>query len=377
MRWFWRQSEKKHFSTRSRDSVHPSATAATAATAATSPTAMPEAISTFAQDDNHKQAQVPTTVEQRQTASPRPPRQVLDLPALMHIKSLELRAKMIVEGYWSGLHRSPYHGFSVEFTEYRQYTPGDDPRYLDWRLYARSDRFYIKRFEDETNLRCHLVVDGSRSMGFGAPYSKSQYAVTLAATLAYFLAGQRDAVGLITFDDCIREVLPARYRPGHLRQLLLALERPLPGHATNLDVPLRAVADMLRKRGMVVLFSDLLAPLDSLATHLGWLRARGHEVVVIQILDRAELDFSFEHPALFQDMESGENFFVEPDRIRADYSRRLQEHCGAVQSACARLGVEYRLVPSDSPPRDVLHDFLTKRLANKASMGRSARRGGR
>ncbi|MCF7765980.1 MAG: DUF58 domain-containing protein, partial [Verrucomicrobia bacterium] len=152
----------------------------------------------------------------------------------MSIKSLELRAQNVVEGFWNGLHRSPYHGFSVEFTEYRQYTPGDDPRYLDWRLYARTDRYYIKKFEDETNLRCHLLVDNSRSMDFGTTgYTKASYGNTLAATLAYFLYQQGDAIGLLKFDQEIREYLPARHRTGHLRQVMLALESPTLGTATD------------------------------------------------------------------------------------------------------------------------------------------------
>src|SRR5215468_7947076 len=156
----------------------------------------------------------------------RPGAEMIDPHTLMRIKSLQIRARVAVEGFIKGIHRSPYHGFSVEFSEYREYSPGDDPRYLDWRLYARSDRYYVKRFEDETNLRCHLVVDTSRSMGYGTiGYTKIEYARTAAATIAYFLATQRDAVGLVTFEDRITEYLPARYRPGHLRRILSILER--------------------------------------------------------------------------------------------------------------------------------------------------------
>src|SRR5712664_3853513 len=162
-------------------------------------------------------------------------RALIDPQTLMSIKSLEFRARVVVEGFWHGLHRSPYHGFSVEFTEYRQYSPGDDPRYLDWRVFARSDRYFIKKFEDETNLRCYLLVDNSRSMTYGsAGYTKAQYAATLAATLAYFLYLQGDGVGLLTFDEQMREYLPARHRTGHLRHLMLALEMPATGRSTNL-----------------------------------------------------------------------------------------------------------------------------------------------
>src|SRR5687768_974529 len=175
----------------------------------------------------------------------------IDPTTLMRIKNLQLRARIVVQGFLSGLHRSPHHGFSVEFSEYRQYTPGDDPRYLDWKLFARSDRYYIKRFEDETNLRCHLLVDLSRSMGYGSlSYTKIEYARTAAATLAYFLSTQRDAVGLVTFDEGINEYLPARYRPGHLRRLMLCLERAVAGTSTDLSAPLEQVAAAVRRRGM-------------------------------------------------------------------------------------------------------------------------------
>src|SRR4051812_14795615 len=197
----------------------------------------------------------------------------IDPHTLMRIKNLQLRAKIIVQGFLSGLHRSPHHGFSVEFSEYRQYTPGDDPRYLDWRLFARSDRYYIKRFEEETNLRCHLLVDLSKSMGFGSiGYTKVDYARTAAATLAYFLSMQRDAVGLLTFDERIAEYIPARYRPGHLHRLILCLERAVAGRSTDLSAPLEQVAATVRKRGLVVLLSDLLADTELLRTRLGFLR---------------------------------------------------------------------------------------------------------
>src|SRR5436189_2615892 len=185
--------------------------------------------------------------------------------ALMSIKNLELRARIVVEGFWNGMHRSPYHGFSVEFTEYRQYTPGDDPRYVDWKLFARSDRYFLKKFEDETNLRCQLLVDASRSMGYGSgAYTKSDYANTLAATLAYFLSKQGDAVGLLTFDEKVREYRPARNRPGHLRHLMLALEKSADGTSTDLNPPLKRIVDLVTRRGMMVLISDLLAPIDTL-----------------------------------------------------------------------------------------------------------------
>src|SRR5215831_2709066 len=260
--------------------------------------------------------------------------------ALMSIRNLELRARVVVEGFWSGIHRSPYHGFSVEFTEYRQYTPGDDPRYLDWRVFARSDRYFIKKFEDETNLRCHLLVDSSRSMSYGSTgYTKAQYAATLAATLACFLYLQGDAVGLLTFDEEIRDYLPARHRTGHLRHLMLALEQPAVGSATDLASPLKRIVEVVRKRGLIVLISDFLAPIERLETELTALAACGHEIVVFQVLDPAELNFNFDSAAMFEDIESGRTLFIDPNTARKEYLQKLEAHFNALRSSCQRLGI--------------------------------------
>jgi uncharacterized protein (DUF58 family) len=286
----------------------------------------------------------------------------VDPKALMAIRNLELRARVVVEGFWSGLHRSPYHGFSVEFTEYRPYSPGEDTRYLDWRLYARSDRFYLKKFEDETNLRCHLLIDHSRSMSYGSlAYSKSDYARTLAATLAWFLNEQGDAVGLFSFDERVRDYLPARHRHGHLRQLMLALERETAGRSTNLTEPLRRVAELARKRALIVLISDLLAPVDELERHLARLTAAGHEVVVFQVLDPNELAVNFPNAMLFQDVESQRDVYIDPAAARASYQRKLREHGEAVQAICRKLGFAFHRVVTDQPLDAALLDFLRSR----------------
>ncbi len=287
----------------------------------------------------------------------------IDPSALMRIKSLQMRAKVVVEGFFTGLHRSPYHGFSVEFSEYRQYTPGDDPRYLDWRLYARSDRYYIKRFEDETNLRCYLLVDMSRSMGFGSlAYTKSRYAKTAAATLAYFLSTQRDAVGLLTFNEQIGEYLPARFRPGHMHRLMLALEHSLTGTDTDLGAPIEQIARTVTKRGLIVLISDLLAPIDRLEQHLGYLRSRGHEVVLMRVLDPAEITFDFADAALFEDLESGRELYVDPATIRASYLERFEEHAESIRRTCANLGIDYYQLATDRPLELSLFDFVNSRM---------------
>jgi uncharacterized protein (DUF58 family) len=293
--------------------------------------------------------------------------------ALMAIRNLEMRARVVVEGFWSGLHRSPYHGFSVEFTEYRQYSPGDDIRYLDWRLFARTDRYYIKKFEDETNLRCHLLVDQSRSMGYGSgAYTKADYANTLAATLAYFLYLQGDAVGLMSFDAQIRGYLPARHRTGHLRNLMLALERPPAGTATDLAAPLRRIVEMVRKRGLMILVSDLLAPLEELERNLSAVSASGHEVLVFQVLDPLELTFPFEKAIMFQDVESGREVFIDPMLAREDYRRRFTAHNDAARAVCQRLGVSFCPIPTDRPLELALFDFLRER----AQRGKRTKRTG-
>ena len=284
----------------------------------------------------------------------------------MRIKSLELRAKIVVEGFQNGLNRSPQHGFSVEFTEYRQYSPGDDPRYLDWKLYARSDRHYIKLFEDETNLRCHLLVDLSKSMDYGSStYNKADYARTLAATLSFFLSNQRDATGLLTFDESVREYIPARFRPGHLRRLMVALERKPDGTSTNLQHPLAQAAERLNKRGMVVLISDLLAPLDEFSDHLTFLRTRGHEVVVFQVLDPKELEFQFDKPATFEDVESGRELYVDPARAREGYLQRLNQHMDLIDTTCSRLGIPFKRISTADPLEHVLGEFLRQRMSSR------------
>jgi uncharacterized protein (DUF58 family) len=301
----------------------------------------------------------------------------------MRIRNLQLRAKVVVDGLLSGMHKSPVHGFSVEFTEYRQYTPGDDLRYLDWRLYARSDRYYLKRFEDETNLRCYLVTDLSRSMGFGTlSYNKAEYARTMAATIAYFLTLQRDAVGLITFDQAIHDYLPARFRPGHMHRLMMSLERAPAGNGTDLAGALEQVAKTARKRGLVVLLSDLLAPVESIETQLGYLRARGHDIAVIRILDPAEVDFPFREESLFHDVETGRELYVDPHAAREKYRQRFAEHSWDLARVCHGLGADVQEVTTDRPLDGVLSDFLHKRLrrgrhvARRRGPAQAARAGG-
>ncbi|MCC7377277.1 MAG: DUF58 domain-containing protein [Verrucomicrobiales bacterium] len=309
---------------------------------------------------------------------PNPPTdRFIDPKVLMAIRNLEWRARTVVEGFWTGLHRSPYHGFSVEFTEYRQYTPGDDTRYLDWRLLGRSDRYFIKRFEDETNLRCHLILDRSRSMDFGSqPHTKATYAATLAACLAYFLQRQGDAAGLLTFDEAVRDYLPARHRPGHLRRLFLALEKEAGGKDTDLIAPLRQASEIIRKRGLVVLISDLLAPADNLETSLTVLAAAGQEISLFQVLDPVELTLDLGEPAWFEDVESGRQLFVDPAGIRKRYQERMEEHSVRIQNLCQRLGVGFHRLVTDQPLETALFEFLRDRSKARRTVRRYTPSGG-
>lgn len=297
----------------------------------------------------------------------------VDPQALMSIRNLELRARVVVEGFWTGIHRSPFHGFSAEFTEYRQYTAGDDPRYLDWRVFARSDRYFIKKFEDETNLRCYLLADTSKSMTYSSTgYSKREYAATLAATLAYFLYLQGDAVGLLTFDEQTRDYLPARHRTGHLRNLMLALDKPSAGQGTTVGAPFKRLAEIVRKRSLVVAISDFLAPLDRFTSDLTTLAACGHELVVFQVMDPAELNFEFEQPTVFQDLESGRSLFIDPRFARKEYQRRLELHCAALRTACQRLGVAFHQLSTKQPLELALFDFLRKRMQRRRHILRAS-----
>ena len=284
----------------------------------------------------------------------------IDPLAVMRIKDLVLRAKAVVEGFYNGLHRSPFHGFSVEFSEYRPYSMGDDLRSLDWKLFARTDRYYIKKFEDETNRRCYLILDQSRSMGFGSlDYSKIDYAQTLVATFAYYLTLQRDSVGLMTFDEGVGEFISARQREGHFRQMMVALSRPVAGSGTDLSKPLMQIAALVRRRGLIVLVSDMLAPADALRTNLAYLRSRGHEVVIIRVADPAELELKLKAPSMVVDMETQREIYLDPEAANQAYTQQFSDHREQLQAICDSLGVEIYETRTDQPLDDALFHVVS------------------
>ena len=286
----------------------------------------------------------------------------LDPAIIARLGTIDLKARTIVEGFLTGLHRSPYKGFSVEFAEYRQYLPGDDLATLDWKVFARSDKHFVKKFEEETNLTCHLLLDVSRSMGYGsAEITKLQYGSYLTGALAYLMHRQRDAFGLIAFDDNISALLPASARSGHLRAVLLALERIQMGTRTNVAKPLHDLAAAVRKRGMVVLVSDLLDDPATVLEGLKHFRHRGTEVIVFHVLDPYELRFPFEQAARFRDKETGEEVAAVPGSIRDDYLEKIQGLIAFYRRELGLAGIDYCLLETSQPLELGLMAYLMTR----------------
>jgi uncharacterized protein (DUF58 family) len=287
---------------------------------------------------------------------------LLDPAVVARLGTMELKARTIVEGLLLGLHRSPYRGFSAEFAEYREYLPGDDPAWVDWKVYARSDRFYVKKFEAETNLECTILLDTSASMGYGAgALTKLHYGACLSAAVAWLVAGQRDAVGLTAFDERIHLRIPPRARHGHLHTVLLALERLRASAGSDVAKPLRQLADALDKRGMVVLVSDLLDEPAEVVKGLKYLHARGMDVVVFHVLDHAELTFPFERATNFRDMESSEEVLAVPAAVREHYLEQLAQFKESYREALSVSGIDYTLVSTATPLDVALLAYLHAR----------------
>lgn len=289
-------------------------------------------------------------------------RPLLDPEALERVAALELRARRIVEGLIAGRHRSPFHGQSVEFAQHREYAAGDDPRHIDWSVWAKSDRFYIKQFEEETNLRATLLVDASESMAYGAPVSKYDYAAGLTAALAYLLLRQSDAVGLVTFDSEPRTRLPRRSQESHLRAILHALGTRRPGRKTDLGRVLKEVALADRHRGLVVLVSDLFGDAESIERGLGLLRKQRHDVIVFHVLHDDEVDFPFEGSTRFEGLELPDQVLCDPRALRDAYRDALEGFRADWRRRSGGLGIDYRFVRVSEPMGSVLAALLDERL---------------
>ena len=286
----------------------------------------------------------------------------LDPSVLAGLSNLELRARVVVEGFLSGLHKSPNRGFSVEFNDYRHYQRGDDMRHVDWKLYARSDKLYIKQYEDETNVRCVILLDTSASMAYSSGgISKLNYGITLASALSYFIMRQRDAVGLITFDDEIRNYLPAKRRQPHLMQVLRTLAQVESGKKTDVVKPLTDLAASLNKKSFVILISDMLDDEERIINTLQNLRGMGNDVITFQIMDDAELNFPFNEASEFIDMEDDESYITSPAAIRNAYLENLNEFLSYCRKQCQSSGVDYCLLNTAEPLDEALSNYMAKR----------------
>jgi uncharacterized protein (DUF58 family) len=287
----------------------------------------------------------------------------LEPSALARVRNLSVVARGVVEGSISGLHSSPYKGFSVEFAEHRRYTAGDNPRHLDWRVLGRTDRLYIKQYEEETNLRAQVLLDASGSMGFGSVPgpTKLEYASYLTAVLAYMMIRQQDAVGLTTFDTRVRLDMPAGSSPRHFDEMMRRLEAVKPGKPTDLGATLNRLADRFKRRSLILLISDLYDDPEAISRALHHFRHRRHEVIVFHVLDRAELEFPYRDTASFIDMETGVRVEVDPAYVRDEYVRRVGEFLERCKKVCADTQVDYVAADTSTPYDLLLSRYLEKR----------------
>jgi uncharacterized protein (DUF58 family) len=291
------------------------------------------------------------------------PRRFLHPATIAKITRLDLRARKVVEGFISGMHKSPVFGHSIEFVQHREYTVGDDIRHLDWKVWSKTDRYYIKQYEAETNLRCTVVVDVSESMHYGrGPLNKYEYACTIGACLAYLLTRQQDACGLITFDNDVRNVLPARSQQSHLDAIVKAMDVSRPRDKTNIERVLRQVTENVAGRGMVVLVSDFLVDREPLVRGLEMLCQRRHDILVFHVLDEDEMNFPFTGTTRFEGMEELPHLLCDPRALREGYLEALEEYLVEVRRGCTRLGIDYQLVRTGDYLDAVLSKFLHHRM---------------
>ncbi|MBS0265363.1 MAG: DUF58 domain-containing protein [Planctomycetes bacterium] len=300
--------------------------------------------------------------------------------AVSRISRLELQARNVVEGFLSGLHRSPYFGQSVEFVQHREYVAGDDPRRIDWKAWSKTDKYYIKQYEEDTNLRCTLLVDLSESMQFGSlPVSrksaqhvvsnKYEYACAIAASLAYLLLRQQDSVGMVTFDAKVRSVIPSRSKRNHLHAVLAALDAQNPAEKTDIYSILAEVADQQSQRGMIVLISDMFVPREGLFKGLKLLRHRGHDVMLFQVLDDEELDFNYSGTTRFEGLEEMGELVCDPRALREGYLEALQAFLEELRRHCSKNTIDFQTIRTSEHLDAVLAHYISHRLG----MGKSVR----
>ncbi len=290
-------------------------------------------------------------------------RKYLQPHVIARLENIEMKARLVVEGFITGLHRSPYHGFSVEFAEYRQYRPGDPIKHLDWKVFGRTGRHYVKQFEEETNLRSVIALDTSASMGFSSQggISKLEYASYLAASIAFLLIKQRDAVGMALYDTKVNRYLPPRSKQSYIHEILKSLDGAVPQNETGTSQALDLLAERISRRGLVVVMSDFFDDPESVLNALKHFRHRNHEVIAFQILDPREIDFDFGRGANFLDMESGEELVTQPYHIKKAYAGEMKKFINKIQRECREHNIGFHLISTETPFDKALRDYLTKR----------------
>jgi uncharacterized protein (DUF58 family) len=292
------------------------------------------------------------------------PHRYLDPLALAKVGSLELQARLIVEGYLSGMHKSPYHGFSVEFAQHREYVPGDDIKHVDWKVYGRTGRFFLKQYEEETNLVCWLLLDTSESMRYGSgPVSKYDYACMSAAAMAYLTLHQQDSVGFVTFDNQVRQFLKPSSQASQLKEIVNLMNRGAPREKTRLAPIFHDLADRITRRAIVVLLSDLFDKPDDILAGLQHLRYKRHEVVVMHVLDPAELEFPFQEATLFRGLEEYPELLTDPRSLRDGYLEQVQTFLKDLQRGCRGQNIDYVQLRTDRSLGVALSSYLAHRLA--------------
>lgn len=291
-------------------------------------------------------------------------RTYLDSKALARLQGVRLRARRAVEGYVSGLHRSPYHGFSIEFAEHREYSPGDDLRYLDWKVFGRTDKYYLKEYEEETNLICYLVLDVSESMAYrsaAAPLSKLDFAKRAAVALAYVVLQQQDSAGVVTFDKEIRTLVRPAGNPSRIKDILQIMDQAAAERKTSTGPIFHELAERFKKRGIVIVISDLFDDVEAMLAGLSHLRHRRHEVILLHVLDPAELEFPFEQVTLFQGLEQMPQVLVEPRGLRKAYLAEFNDYLWRLRRGCRMHQIDHVLMRTDQPVEAVLSSFLASR----------------
>ncbi|MEX2214568.1 MAG: DUF58 domain-containing protein [Phycisphaeraceae bacterium] len=304
-------------------------------------------------------------------------RKFLDPHTLDKIRSLDLRARLVVEGFITGQHKSPYHGFAVEFASHREYVPGDEIKHIDWKVWSKTDRYYIKEYEEETNLKMTIILDASKSMRYGkgqpgdsAGWSKFDYGCTAAACLAYLAQQQQDSIGLITFDTKVRKKFPSSSHPTHLKMLVHEMEHTEPDNTTDVGDVFRGLAEEIGKRGLVVLVSDLFVDIPTLKTTLQHFRHRRHEVVVFHVMHEHELDFPFQDNTLFKGLEVDMELLTEPRALRKSYLEIVERYLHQVRRACATAGIDHVLLNTSEPLDAALSSYLAFRGRTVRGTGR-------